>query len=364
MKKDAVKFSASGHENVLGTHGTTIEFNHDDYLTPQGDCIVGIRSDYDVDDFLRIADKLRKIKVTISCNKVSDSVVCYYNPEFSDPTHMIIRTSDWTDERTFAVRANKCANDLDRKLIEQMKSPDAKINVLVEPVRIKAVVFDFDNTLEEWTESSKAVLDNIARWLHDEFNVREDEFKKVFLESNHFFGKITDKTFRYSRKHWFKRTFDAMCIYADPEIYEKLYWEEVKNTVQLLPGVPEVLDEIKLKKGIITDSDGKPKYKLERIKQLGIMDKFDDITLGDDVGKVKPNEEIFLLSAKRLGVKPEECIYVGDRPEADFPCSKRLGITTVFSFQNVERVEYKYIDFYVPKIIDVLGVLKELAAMR
>ena len=360
MSANTIKFKAYGHENVRGEHNTTIEFNKDDYLTWEGDCIVGIKSDYNISEIRKIKDQLKKVKVTISCKNITDTVICYFNPTFSDATHMIIRKSDYVDERTFAIKANKCAKELSRELVTAMKEPGVVINVKIEPVKIKAVIFDFDNTLEEWSKSAEIVLRSIAAWVNEEFHITEEDFIRLFHESSEFYGRLTNKVFRYSRRHWFKRVFDAEGIPADPVIYEKLFWQEIKNTVQLLPGARETLEAIKLKKGLLSDSDGEKIFKIQRIKHLGIEHYFDDITLGDDVGIVKPNEEIFHLSAIRLEVEPEECLYVGDRPLADFPCSKKLGMTTVYSYQNVEWGEYPNIDYSIPNIILILKVIEKL----
>lgn len=39
---------------------------------------------------------------------------------------------------------------------------------------------------------------------------------------------------------------------------------------------------------------------------------FDDMVFSGEVGVAKPNPEIYKLAAKRLGVKPVDCIYIDD----------------------------------------------------
>jgi HAD superfamily hydrolase (TIGR01509 family) len=66
----------------------------------------------------------------------------------------------------------------------------------------------------------------------------------------------------------------------------------------------------------------KPKYKLGIISNAGadwvlkiIGDSkklFDDILLSYEVGLIKPESEIYLMSTRNLGVKPEECIFIDD----------------------------------------------------
>jgi len=48
------------------------------------------------------------------------------------------------------------------------------------------------------------------------------------------------------------------------------------------------------------------------INRLNIRSFFDDFVSGADVVNSKPDPEIFLLTAKRLGVKPENCLVIED----------------------------------------------------
>lgn len=45
---------------------------------------------------------------------------------------------------------------------------------------------------------------------------------------------------------------------------------------------------------------------------LGLRDSFQAVVTGADVRKGKPNPEVFLLAADRLGVPPERCVVVED----------------------------------------------------
>ena len=56
------KFSAYGHENILGTNKKTFEFTKDRDLSLKGDCIVGVNADFD----------LEKLKEFIKQNKNSN----------------------------------------------------------------------------------------------------------------------------------------------------------------------------------------------------------------------------------------------------------------------------------------------------
>jgi beta-phosphoglucomutase-like phosphatase (HAD superfamily) len=51
------------------------------------------------------------------------------------------------------------------------------------------------------------------------------------------------------------------------------------------------------------------------LKRLGLWDFFDVICTADDVKKVKPDPELFLLAASRLGLEPGETVVFEDSPK-------------------------------------------------
>lgn len=61
--------------------------------------------------------------------------------------------------------------------------------------------------------------------------------------------------------------------------------------------------------GLLSNSSGQgiQKFFSDDDKKL-----FDDMVFSGEVGIAKPHPEIYRLAAKRLGVKPEECIYIDD----------------------------------------------------
>ncbi len=50
------------------------------------------------------------------------------------------------------------------------------------------------------------------------------------------------------------------------------------------------------------------------LKEMGKEDLFDASILSGEVSMVKPDPRIFKLMANRLGVKPDECVMIDDRP--------------------------------------------------
>lgn len=66
------------------------------------------------------------------------------------------------------------------------------------------------------------------------------------------------------------------------------------------------------------------------VVRLGIYDYFDEIVVSADLGLVKPHPELFLESARRLGLAPEELLYVGDNQKADIEGASAVGMRTAW----------------------------------
>ena len=112
-----MQFTIQGHKNILATHKTTIEFTKDNYLTKQGDCIVGINANFNNKPLKG------KIMITIKIDGIKDTITATANPNFNSH-EMVIRTSDFLDKRTFAINADKAAIDIKRNLVEKLKNSE------------------------------------------------------------------------------------------------------------------------------------------------------------------------------------------------------------------------------------------------
>jgi hypothetical protein len=115
---------ARGHEHVAGTHGSTFEVTSDDWLTPAGDCILGVEADSvpaDVDP--AFADACRDADATITATFEADghvqTVTGHGHPDltFGGERSWVGRTSEYVDDRTFLVGADAAAADFDRDLV-------------------------------------------------------------------------------------------------------------------------------------------------------------------------------------------------------------------------------------------------------
>lgn len=129
---------ARGHEHVSATHESTFEFTSDDFLTPAGDCILGIEADtvpaaFDPEFVAACRDSDATITATIEAGDHVDTVTGRGHPDltFENDRSMVGRTSDYVDDRTIMIEADKSASDLDRRLIGAL-SDGSELTVTIE----------------------------------------------------------------------------------------------------------------------------------------------------------------------------------------------------------------------------------------
>ena len=114
-------FHAYGHPNIKGTHKNTFEFTKEDHLTPTGDCIIGIRSDFDPKALGELVKRVSSLRITLIVGDEKEVISATANPTFSDQTEAVVRIGEHTCPRTLAYRASKSAKYLSRKMMELLK---------------------------------------------------------------------------------------------------------------------------------------------------------------------------------------------------------------------------------------------------
>lgn len=120
----------TGHENIRSLHPRTIEITKDSNLTPQGDCIVGVNATNSCADIpTPIKEKLRDPNSKIKFSIIVDDMIFelsgsgHPNLLLTHEHDIVIRKSDFVCPRTLAVKCDKAADDLPRKMIKSLQNP-------------------------------------------------------------------------------------------------------------------------------------------------------------------------------------------------------------------------------------------------
>lgn len=109
-----------------------------------------------------------------------------------------------------------------------------------------------------------------------------------------------------------------------------LYAHNQEHAISLTPTICAVLDWCceNARPGII--SNGPADHQLAKMDLLGVRRWMPEeaIVISSLVGVAKPDPAIFELACKRLGTKPERCVYVGDSfgPDVAGACSAHMPV--------------------------------------
>ena len=80
--------------------------------------------------------------------------------------------------------------------------------------------------------------------------------------------------------------------------------------------------------GVITNGD--PAQQRRKLERTNIASLFSPIVVSGDIGKPKPQAEIFLHACRLANVQPQECTYVGDNLDFDARGSRAAGMRGVW----------------------------------
>ena len=168
-------------------------------------------------------------------------------------------------------------------------------------MKIKAVVFDMDGLMFDTERLAMAAWDYAGE-------------KMGLGKAGYMVMKTLGVTAERADEIWreeFGSDVDTEAMRRYGREFTDDFYEH--NKVPVKYGLYELLDWLK-SAGIKTAvaSSSTRRAVLRNLESAGITDKFDIIVSGEMAARSKPAPDIYLEAARRLGLKPEECIGVED----------------------------------------------------
>lgn len=132
---------ARGHKHVSASHQSTFEVTTDDFLTPAGDCIIGIDAnrapaDFDPEFVSACQQPTTTIRLTLQVGSAEQRITGQGHPEMSlkSDRSTVVRTSDYVDDRTVAVQADAAAAHIEETIIEDLRAgAELELQLQVNP---------------------------------------------------------------------------------------------------------------------------------------------------------------------------------------------------------------------------------------
>lgn len=168
-------------------------------------------------------------------------------------------------------------------------------------MKLKGILFDMDGVL---VDSEEFICEAAIHMFKEKgLQVKADDFVPfVGMGENKYLGGVAEKYhFPFDQERDKKRTYE-------------IYVELTNGKLKALPGVYKFIAQCKNKGLRIAIATSADKVKLEiNLQALKFPDGTIDATVnGLEVVHKKPDPEIYLIAAQKLGLRPEQCLVIED----------------------------------------------------
>ncbi|HXJ82368.1 MAG TPA: HAD family phosphatase [Candidatus Methylomirabilis sp.] len=163
-----------------------------------------------------------------------------------------------------------------------------------------AIIFDMDGVLVD----SEPLGFRAMRQVMARHGVTYTE-----ADNNEFLGRTTLEECRILKsRHGLEA--DARALTSE---YVEILVGLIRDQPRPMPGVPGVLDELRAagyRMALASSAD--PLVIAENVRSLGLARLFEAVVSGTEVARGKPAPDVFVETARRLGVRPDSCLVVED----------------------------------------------------
>jgi HAD superfamily hydrolase (TIGR01509 family) len=207
---------------------------------------------------------------------------------------------------------------------------------------IRGIIFDMDGVIVDSEEIWFRVISDVCREYGHEYT--EELYKRVI-------GTPAARIL--------KREFDIKD--SEDEIRRK-YVERfilfIKNNgIKEMPGIRSLLERLKKKFTLALASSSIPELIDLIIDDLGFRKYFSVIMSSSQAARPKPEPDLFLAVAKKIGIKPEECLVIEDAPNG-VKAAKSAGMKCIALNSNpsISKDDLKQADIIVKSLDDISSI--------
>ena len=234
--------------------------------------------------------------------------------------------------------------------------------------KIKAVVFDMyetlvSNPIEGWMDVFKGVCrsQNLPidhQTLYDEWKALEVQFRKDRLNMDDPYSSPPFKSYEEAWRDCFAQVFAHRGLDGDAfrAGRESIFSMGRRDTY---PEVAETIAALQQRWTTAILSNADDDYLLPQLKRIGLT--FPVVLSSEMVGAYKPHPLPFHRVLEKLGVQPEEAVYVGDNPLDDVLGAKGVGMNAVWINRDgkVRDEAHPQPDYQIGSLAELVPILEK-----
>lgn len=167
----------------------------------------------------------------------------------------------------------------------------------------KAFIFDLDGVIVDTAKYHFLAWKELAESLGFDFTEEQNELLKGVSRVRSLEILLDIGQVKLSQEEKDK--------YLDEKNEQYLKYIAKMDTTEILPGIAELLQYLKDEKIPFALGSASKNARLI-LENLQLIESFEAIVDGNDVSTAKPDPEVFLIAAERLGKDPEDCVVIED----------------------------------------------------
>lgn len=201
----------------------------------------------------------------------------------------------------------------------------------------KGFIFDLDGVIVDTAKYHFLAWQKLAKSIGIDFSHEQNEQLKGVSRV-----KSLEKILTWGNKTISEDKFNALMASKNDDY---LSFIAKMNHDEILPDVPKVLNYLKEQNQPISLGSAS-KNARQILNKVDLLKQFDAIVDGNDVSKAKPDPEVFLIAAKALSIKPEDCIVFEDSVAGVQAANTANMISIGIGEQSVlNEADYVFSDF-------------------
>ncbi len=222
-------------------------------------------------------------------------------------------------------------------------------------------MFDFDNTLVDFHESSRLAFDQC--FIDYELEQKSDYYKiynaiNAKIWKNFEDKKITAVDIREQRFTLFLKEIGL--VHLDGLAFNARYLDNLIKFTTVRPEVKEMLVKLKSNYKLSIITNGLKEVQRPRIEKCGLTKLFDSIIVSDEIGVAKPDVAFFDFALNTLdqSIDKSKVLVIGDSIHSDIKGANASGLKSCFIKSNKDQAVKA--DIVIDDVLELPSILDDI----